>query len=117
MLAARWANRAAGRHSAPGSAKRPAAARLDGILHDLRTATNPKAAPRYLGRIARILNGSGAAGEAEGEAEAEAVAAGAGGGGRRGASSLLFDSDESDNDDGAAASRGPQLCGDASVRV
>ena len=56
---------------------------------------NPKAAPRYLGRIARILNGGG--GDA---AEGEAAAAG-GGGERRGASSLLFDSDESDNDDGA----------------
>jgi len=99
--------------SAPGSAKRPAAARLDGILHELRTATNPKAAPRYLGRLARILNGDGGAdgnggadggGDVGADGEGAPPMAAAGGGARRKATSALFDSDESD-DEGGGASR------------
>jgi hypothetical protein len=87
------------------SKARSASTRLDAILSELRTA---KAAPRYIGRLARILNGENSDGEREAHA-AHHEACGEGDSQsrvgqrstRRGLASL-FDSDESSDEEGIA---------------
>ena len=76
--------------SAPGSVAklRGGTERLDAILHELRTA---KAAPRNLGRIARILNVNMGEGEEGGGEEGTNRR-------RRGLGKLFADSDEEESD-------------------